>query len=277
MRRRGSAARFLSAIFTLAMVAACADAPLTEPQLTSARSPARSGDQVQLERAYTPIEINSVYSGPPARPAGTIHLEDRYVFVEILDVESFLPRSASAADVRIGDEWERGTPAHDFVLIDINQDGNRDIRLRFSLGQLVANGDLDAQTTQLTVWGRDRRSNQLFRGSADVSVEPPVSGVIYGLAYMGEWPHGEQRVVRIDPVTGAVSFVATVPGVHTVAFGTSAFDPATGRFFFAGGGGSGPPSTMTRWSVNVHTGEIRSFGTLIGWPEGNEHSWEFDP
>jgi hypothetical protein len=71
--------------------------------------------------------------------------------VEILDVEQYLGRSATPNAVRIGPDWATGTPAQQFEVLDINQDGNRDIRLRWSLQQLVNAGHLGANTTQLTV------------------------------------------------------------------------------------------------------------------------------
>jgi hypothetical protein len=57
--------------------------------------------------------------------------------------------------------------------------------------------------------------------------------------------------------------------MHGTATGT-AFDPESGRLFFAGEG-----STFLRYPVNVHTGEIHTFGAPVTWPEGNEHGWQF--
>jgi hypothetical protein len=102
----------------------------------------------------------------------------------------------------------------------------------------------------------------------------PSGGVLYALSYVGEWQQGEQRILRIDPSTGAVSVAVMIRGVHTTATET-AIDPESGRFFFAGGEGGGPGSTLLRYAVNVHTGEIHTFGAPVTWPEGNEHGWQF--
>jgi hypothetical protein len=95
----------------------------------------------------------------------------------------------------------------------------------------------------------------------------PSGGVLYALSYVGEWQQGELRILRIDPSTGAVSVAVMIPGVHGTLAGTEAFDPVSGRFFFAGDG--------LRYAVNVHTGEIHTFGAPVTWPEGNEYGWQF--
>jgi hypothetical protein len=94
------------------------------------------------------------------------------VYVEIHDVEAFIPRPASPGDVRIGPSWEEGTPAEGFHISDLNNDGNRDIALWFFIPTLVANGHLSLETTELTVWGRDASTGQNYRGIAQVTVVP---------------------------------------------------------------------------------------------------------
>jgi hypothetical protein len=130
---------------------------------------------------FTPMDVNSVeidnvYSGLPARDPGEIYLVDDYVFVEILDVEQYLPRPASPGDVRIGSSYANGTPAEDFQILDINNDGNRDIRLWWSIDELENDGNLTAFTTSLTVWGMDPTTGDLYRGDAEVEVFPPEPG-----------------------------------------------------------------------------------------------------
>jgi hypothetical protein len=147
-------------------LAAC-DGP-TEIEREDAQREAR----IAAITEQTPVDIDNVYSGFPARDPGVINLGDEWVLVEILDVEQYLGRPASAADVRIGDSWEDGTPAADFQILDINQDGNRDIRVWFSLARLVDDGNLDENTEELEVWGYDESEAELYRGDFEVTVEP---------------------------------------------------------------------------------------------------------
>jgi hypothetical protein len=130
----------------------------------------------RLPAQATQVTINSVYSGPPPWTPGVISLQDQHVIVEILNIEQYLGRSASPSAVRIGPSWTAGTPAQQFQILDINNDGNRDIRLRWSLQQLVNNGHLSSSTTQLAVWGRDPGSGQEFTGTATVRVGTPQPG-----------------------------------------------------------------------------------------------------
>jgi hypothetical protein len=102
----------------------------------------------------------------------------------------------------------------------------------------------------------------------------PTNGLLYALSYTGEFPHGVQRIISIDPGNGAVAVAATIPGVHLVS-GEATFDPATGRYFFSGSDGTSLDA-LTRYAVNVRTGEIHTFGTQLNWPPANEGGWEFD-
>jgi hypothetical protein len=154
-------------LLAAALVACEATAPVTVPDL------ARSDDGA-VPAQTTPVTINAVFSGPPNRDPNQISLDDPTVFVQILNVEQYLGRSATAAAVRIGASWADGTPAQAFTIFDINNDGNRDIQLRWSTQQLIDDGHLDLTTTVITVWGRDPTSGQEFRGDAQVTViEPP--------------------------------------------------------------------------------------------------------
>jgi hypothetical protein len=116
------------------------------------------------------VDIHSVYSGLPPRAPGIVNLADDYVFVEILDIEQYIPRMASASDVRIGNSFSTGTPAEAFEILDINQDGNRDIRIRWSLQELVDDGHLNPQTQRIQVWGLDPSDDQSYYGVAEIEV-----------------------------------------------------------------------------------------------------------
>jgi hypothetical protein len=122
------------------------------------------------------VEIRRAYSGDPPRAPGTINLQDEWVYVEILDPLQYRPNRAGAVpfqspgDVRIGPSFAQGTPAESYELVDLNNDGNLDIRLRWSLQQLVNNGHLSAQTTQLRVNGVDPDDGQRYFGTVQVRV-----------------------------------------------------------------------------------------------------------
>lgn len=167
----------------------------------------------------TPVEIDDIYSGPPPWSSGVISLDDQYVYVEILDVEQYLNRSAPPSAVRIGDDWETGTPAQQFEILDLNDDGDRDIRLRWSLEQLVDDGNLSAGTTELTVWGVDPGSGDEFTGTADVVVGEPENATLAtaaanngsGGVFMDLTASDPLRVLSFDsPFTGTVGSIAEV-------------------------------------------------------------------
>jgi hypothetical protein len=194
-----------------ALVACDARGTITTPDepSTSLRLPAQA----------TPVTIDNVYSGPPPWTPGVISLEDEFVYVEILDVEQYLGRSATPNAVRIGPDWATGTPAQQFEVLDINQDGNRDIRLRWSLQQLVNAGHLGANTTQLTVWGRDPGTGQEFTGTASVTVGMPTAADLSTAAsnngsggiFLDLTPNAPLRVVSFEtPIQGTVGTQAGV-------------------------------------------------------------------
>jgi hypothetical protein len=119
------------------------------------------------------VPIHAVFSGPPNREPGQISLDDPSVFVQILGIEQYLPRPASPNDVRIGETWETGTPAEDFIIVDIDNDGILDIQLRWSTQQLINNGHLGPDTELIVVWGRDPSTGELYRGQEHVTILPP--------------------------------------------------------------------------------------------------------
>jgi hypothetical protein len=162
----------VGALLSAALVACDAQRPVgIEDQ------PSQSSDALFAQ--CVPVDLDAVYSGPPARANFTIDLNDQYVYVEIYDVRQYLPRAgATANDVRLGETWEDGTPAQQFQILDINEDGNPDIRLRYLKSQLVADGNLTQETTEVQVWGLDRSDNSVYCGSARVNVilPPPAAG-----------------------------------------------------------------------------------------------------
>lgn len=64
------------------------------------------------------------------------------------------------------------TEATGFVDLDADQDGNRDVELRFETQRLVDEGNLSPGAQELTIWGRDPVTNQRFCGSTNVTVVP---------------------------------------------------------------------------------------------------------
>jgi hypothetical protein len=192
-----------------------------------------------------PVDIDNVYSGNPPQDPGIISLEDEWVFVEILDIEQYIPRMASASDVRLGDDYEDATPAADFQILDINQDGNRDIRVWFVLDDLVNDGNLTANTTQVVVWGNDAENDDMYRGTFDVRViegEPP-NGVL--------WNNGGMITHPGAGAGGAdVSMASTIDGTSTA--GSNALLQPGGPFFRIGDDFTVPAGGWTVGSVHVH-------------------------
>jgi hypothetical protein len=120
-----------------------------------------------------PVPIHTIYSGMPPAPPGIIFIWHDSLYVEILDVEQFLGRPASATDVRIGPSWEVGTPALDFEILDLNQDGLRDIRLRWNLWLLFNNGHIGFGMDRLQVWGVDPTDGRLYYGEHPLIIAVP--------------------------------------------------------------------------------------------------------
>jgi subtilisin family serine protease len=117
----------------------------------------------------TPRTADRVWSN--GAPPGTVRLDDPNLYMATFDVEPFLPRSAVASAVRIGPDWERGTPAEGFMVQDVNNDGIRDVVVRWSIPALIADGRLAPGTQQLRFWGYDAVGDELFCATATVTVE----------------------------------------------------------------------------------------------------------
>jgi len=118
----------------------------------------------------TQVTLASVY-GTGLAP-GTVSLSQPDVFVEVLNVEGFLPRPAGPEHVRLGASWPTGTASTHLSVADLNNDGDRDIRIRFATSQLVNGGNLSAQTQTVWVWGSDPVTGDLFCGTTNVTVVP---------------------------------------------------------------------------------------------------------
>jgi hypothetical protein len=205
--------RIAGGIALVAAIAACdSGSTLTAPG-DAARSPADAPAQV------TPVEIDAVFSGPPNREPNNVSLADPSLFVQILDVEQYLGRSASAGDVRIGDDWATGTPAENFEILDLNQDGNRDIQLRWSIPDLIDDGHLGENTTEITVWGVDPTTGDEFSGTAEITIIEGGSGSLgtapanngSGGVFMDLTPTRTLRVTSFEaPFGGAAGTIAEV-------------------------------------------------------------------
>jgi hypothetical protein len=117
--------------------------------------------------------ISDVYSGLPRQPPGVINLLDEWVFVEILNLPPygpFVPPVPSVIDrIRIGADYNNGTPAADVeVFAGING------RIRFSLADLVNDGNLDENTEEIHIWIQDvSLVHPLLCGTHAVTVHPP--------------------------------------------------------------------------------------------------------
>jgi hypothetical protein len=109
----------------------------------------------------------------PGQPDGTISLGSANVFAAVFNVEGFLPRAARADDVRFGGaSFAEGSPAQGFDLQDLNNDGRRDILLRFQTQRLIDDGHLGPETEQVTIWARDRTTGDTYCGRRGVEVVP---------------------------------------------------------------------------------------------------------
>jgi hypothetical protein len=141
-----------------------------------------SGSRSAVDEAPVEIRISDVRSGMPERPAGVIDLRDEHLWIEILDVESYLPRSATANALRLGETWETGTSAERLQLVDLDADGRRDVRIWFSLPRLVDEERIGAGTTGIVLWGKDPRTGETYRAAAAVSIAepPPARGSVTG-------------------------------------------------------------------------------------------------
>jgi hypothetical protein len=176
---------------------------------------------IGVQQPPIPVDIHAVFSGPPNRDPNQISLDDPSVFVQILNIEQYLPRPASPNDVRIGDDFATGVPAEDFVILDINNDGVLDIQLRFSTQALINAGHLGPNTTTILVWGQDPTDGQLYAGEAQVQIigpggEPRTLSTApanngSGGVFMDLTPTRLVHVVSFDsPLSGTVGTVVDV-------------------------------------------------------------------
>jgi hypothetical protein len=210
--------------------------------------------QVTPRDEIVSVDIHAVFSGPPNRDPNQISLEDPTVFVQILDVEQYLPRQAVPGDVRIGDDWETGTPAQEFTILDINNDGSRDIQLRFSTQALINAGHLGPNTTEITVWGRDQNSGQLYRGVAQVEIiggEPPPSGMVVGRVV---------NALTAEPIAGATIDFGGGRTTTTGAGGSFSIDLPPGTFTAEVSAAGFIPTTVT--DIEVNPAETTDVGTI---------------
>jgi hypothetical protein len=203
-----------------------------------------------------PVDIHNVYSGMPAQDPGIISLDDDYVFVEILNIEQYIPRMASASNVRIGDTFEDGTPAFDFQIVDINQDGNRDIRVWFRVDDLVDDGNLSLQTQQVTVWGWDAANDDMYRGTFNVRVIQPPNGVL--------WNNGGMITHPGAGAGGADVSMASVIGGTSTAGSNARLVPPAGPHFRIGDDFTVPAGGWTVGSVHTHAYETGGPPTWSG-------------
>jgi hypothetical protein len=128
---------------------------------------------VRTEAAPQCIEMTLDRVQSPGEPDGTISLGSANVFAAVFNVEGFLPRTARADDVRFGGaSFAQGTPAQSLSLQDLNNDGRRDILLRFQTQRLIDDGNLGPDTDQVTVWARDGVTGDIYCGRRSVEVVP---------------------------------------------------------------------------------------------------------
>jgi hypothetical protein len=100
----------------------------------------------------------------------------------------------------------------------------------------------------------------------------PWSGYLFGHTYLGSIPNGAETLVSIDPVSGNVKTVGSVPnsGSLEVFGGVAALDSANRRYFFPG---SIPSSANKTYEMNIDTGaEVAELPLPV-----NLSAMEFDP
>jgi probable HAF family extracellular repeat protein len=106
---------------------------------------------------------------------GTISLGDLEVTATVWNIEAHIPPHnprTTPDDLRLGRAWATATPSRSRVIRDIDRDGTRDVRLRFETDRLVADGNLAPDTEEITVFGRDPVTGELFCGTVSVMVVP---------------------------------------------------------------------------------------------------------
>jgi subtilisin family serine protease len=127
-------------------------------------------DCVPAPTACTARRLDRVWS--TTSTPGTVRLGDPEIFAATFDVESFLPRAAPASAVRLGGNWGLGTPGAGVSLQDLNNDGQRDAVVRWSMPSLISGGWLASGTQSVRVWGVDPDSGELFCATTPITVVP---------------------------------------------------------------------------------------------------------
>lgn len=104
---------------------------------------------------------------------------------------------------------------------------------------------------------------------------------VVALSFDGDWSTGgadevDVRLVTVDPSTGAVSSKAHIPGVDHVMQGSTAYDPTTKRYFFAGG--PSVPQGVSYWvegndifTIDAETGAVLGHPEITAGPVYNMH------
>lgn len=97
------------------------------------------------------------------------------------------------------------------------------------------------------------------------------TGQVVALSFDGDWSTGgsdavDIRLVTIDPANGTVTSKAQIPGVDHVLQGSTAYDPTTQRYFFAGG--PAVPQGNSYWieGNDIYTIDAAN-GAVLGHPE----------
>jgi hypothetical protein len=102
----------------------------------------------------------------------------------------------------------------------------------------------------------------------------PSSGTLYAVVF--DTGTAEERLVEVDPATGALSPVgAGIADCCFISSGVSALDPGDGEFHFMGRRMSDGADDFRIWSLDLATGAVAANPLL---PAGNNYNFlEFDP
>lgn len=106
---------------------------------------------------------------------GTISLSQPDVHVVVFDIEPHIPPHnprAAIEDLRLGEVWESASTASSYRLRDVDNDGRRDVQMRFDSQRLVDEGNLSLGTSQIMIWGRDPVTEERYCGTTPVTVVP---------------------------------------------------------------------------------------------------------
>lgn len=104
---------------------------------------------------------------------------------------------------------------------------------------------------------------------------------IVALSFEGDWYKGgsdevDVRLVTVDPSDGAVTSIKQIPGVDHVLQGSTAYDPVTKRYFFAGGplvpqGASYWVEGNDIYTIDAENGEVLAHPEITAGPVFNMH------